>query len=44
MILGNCFIILALMAVTKNRALLEWVFPLDNSYPENMKLGAFHFR
>ncbi len=42
--LGDCYHIAAIMAVTRNRALLEWIFPIDNSYPENMKLGAYHFR
>ena len=42
--LGNCYHIAAIMAVTRNRALLEWIFPIDNSYPENMKLGAYHFQ
>lgn len=32
------------MGVTKNRTLLEWIFPIDNAYPENIELGAYHFR
>ena len=41
---GDCYHIAALIAVTKNRRLLEYICPIDNAYPENMKIGAYHFR
>lgn len=42
--LGNCYHIGAIMALTKNRELFEKIIPPDNTYRENMDLGAYHFR
>jgi hypothetical protein len=42
--LGNCFHVGAMMALTKNEQLLEFVVPPDNALRENMNYGAYHFR
>jgi hypothetical protein len=42
--LGNCFHIGAMMCLTKNEQLLEYIVPPDNALRENMDMGAFHFR
>ena len=43
-ILGDCFLLGAIMGFTRNKELLPFVIPSDNSIRSNMKLGAYHFR
>ena len=42
--LGDCFLIAVLLGLVKNHELLNHIIPPDNSYKENIKLGAYHFR
>ncbi len=32
------------MGATKNKSILEAIFPIDNADPKNMELGIYHFR
>lgn len=32
------------MSISNNKKLLKWIYPIDNAYPENMKIGAYHIR
>ncbi len=43
-VLGDCYFIAALMGITTNKDLLNWVMPIDNAFEENMSIGAYHFR
>ncbi len=42
--LGDCFLISAIMSILRNKRLLEIVIPIDNSFENNMKIGAYHFK
>ena len=42
--LGDCYFLAALMGVTRNADLMNFIVPLDNGYRENLKVCAFHFR
>jgi hypothetical protein len=33
-----------MMAIAKNKELIQWISPIDNADPERMELGAYHFR
>lgn len=43
-VLGDCFLIGSIMAITSNKELLSHVIPMDNISKENMNAGAYHFR
>lgn len=43
-LLGDCFMIAAIMGITKNKRLLSFLMPIDNAIRKNMTLGAYHFR
>ncbi|CAF0824493.1 unnamed protein product [Brachionus calyciflorus] len=43
-VLGDCFMIAAIMGITYNKELLAHVIPKDNASRNNMQLGAYHFR
>lgn len=32
------------MSITPNKKLLKWICPIDNAFPENTKIGAYHIR
>jgi calpain len=43
-ILGDCYLLAAIMGFTRIKELLPFVIPFDNANRTNMKLGAYHFR
>ena len=43
-VLGDCFMIAAIMGITNNKELLAHIIPRDNATKKNMQLGAYHFR
>lgn len=43
-VLGDCFMIAAIMGITYNKELLSHVIPRDNACKKNMNIGAYHFR
>ena len=42
--LGDCFLVACILGMTRNRAMLEHVMPLDNANESNKRVGAYHFR
>ena len=42
--LGDCYFLAALMGVTNNTDLMNFIVPIDNGYRNNMKVCAYHFR
>ena len=43
-VLGDCFMIAAIMGITYNKELIAYVIPKDNASKKNMRFGAYHFR
>ncbi len=43
-IVGDCFLIAAIMGITRNKTLLSFLIPVDNSNTENINKCAYHFR
>lgn len=41
--LGDCYHIAALIGLTRNKKLLNFIIPKSNSLPENMATGAYEF-
>ena len=42
--IGDCFLIAAIIGLTKNRDLLQRMIPMDNAEERNKTIGAYHFR
>ena len=43
-VLGDCFLIGAIMGITRNKELLPFIIPKDNAIKAKIKNGAYHFR
>lgn len=43
-VLGDCFMVAAIMGITQNKELLSIIIPYDNACRKNMESGAYHFR
>lgn len=43
-VLGDCWLIAAIMGATRNKTLLAWLVPHDNALRAHMNVGVYHFR